>query len=355
MYQQIYALENLYKASKKAMKGKKSTPSVAKFWLNEDKEIAKIYQQLKEQRYPFGHYTEFEIRDKGVLRRISAAPFRDRVVHHAIMNIIELPFEKSFIYDSYANRKGKGVSSALYRAKKYAKRYKYYLKLDIRKYFPSIDHTILKSLLRKKIECVKTLNLLDNLIDSSNRQFDAYFYYSGDTLFTPYERSKGIPLGNLTSQFFGNLYLNRLDHYIKEVLRLGYIRYVDDFVLFFDDDSKKEEYLAKIRAYLASFRLKLHPLKIRYGLCKEGFEMLGHKVYSTHLRLSSSSIKRSKARLINIRHLYHNNKLTLAQAKNRIFGTIGFMRMGDNYRLTDILLAETLLTKKSLEAVPSWW
>jgi len=135
---------------------------------------------------------------------------------------------------------------------------------------------------------------------------------------------------------------------------VGYIRYVDDFVLFFDDSNKKEEYLKKTREYLARFRLHLHPQKIGFGLCCEGFEMLGHKVYPTHIRLSSKSIKRSKTRLINIRHLYHNDKLALAEAKNRIFGTVGFVKIGDNYRLTDVLLAETLLSKKSLEEVSPW-
>lgn len=291
------------------MRGKKSSQSVAHFWLHEDREIATIQKQLQSKNYPFGYYKEFEINDKGVLRKISAAPFRDRVVHHAIMNIIEPLFEKSFIYDTYANRKGKGVSKALYRAKSYAKRYRYYLKLDIQKYFPSIDHAILKELLRKKIECEDTLQLLDNLIDSSNRQFDAYFYYESDTLFTPYERPKGLPLGNLTSQFFGNLYLNRLDHYIKEVLRVGYIRYVDDFVLFFDEYDQSSYYLEAIQSYLQRFRLKLHPRKIVCGSSDSGIEMLGHKVYPSHIRISSPNMRRAKSRLINTAYLYKYNKI----------------------------------------------
>lgn len=333
------------------MRGKKSSQSVAHFWLNEDREILRIHNQLKTKVYRFGYYKEFEINDKGVLRKISAAPFRDRVVHHAIINIIEPLFEKSMIYDTYANRKGKGVSAALKRAKSYAKQYPYYLKLDIQKYFPSIDHAILKEFLRKKIECEDTLQLLGNLIDSSNRQFDAYFYYKGDTLFTPYERPKGLPLGNLTSQFFGNLYLNRLDHYIKEVLRVGYIRYVDDFVLFFDEHGQANYYLDVIRNYLQRFRLKLHPLKIVFGSSDSGIEMLGHKVYPTHIRISSPNMRRAKSRLINTAYLYKYNKINLAQAKNKIFATIGFLKIGNNYRLIDTLLAQTLLSKASLEAV----
>jgi len=355
LYSKIYDIDNLYRASKKAMKGKKSSQSVACFWINEDKEIEKIHNQLKNGYYTFGYYKEFEINDKGVLRKISAAPFKDRVVHHAIMNIIEPIFEKSFIYDSYANRKGKGVSSALYRAKYYAKKYNYYLKLDIQKYFPSIDHQILKEILKKKIHCQKTFLLLENLIDSSNKQYKADFYFPDDDLFTPFERKKGLPLGNLTSQFFGNVYLNRLDHYIKEVLRVGYIRYVDDFILFFDNVSKIDSFVKNIKDYLARFRLQLHPLKIKQGKTKDGFEFLGHKVYNTHIRLTSKNINRAKSKLIKTKYLYKYQKIDLKQAKNRIFGTIGFMKIGDNFRLTNILLAQTLLQKESVEAVSSRW
>jgi RNA-directed DNA polymerase len=151
MYEKIYSLENLYLASKKAQKGKKSKNIVGQFWLNEDKELFKIHNELKSKTYQFGKYTKFTINDNTVQRQISSAPFRDRVVHHAIMNIIEPIFEKSFIYDTYANRKGKGVYAGLKRARFYANRYKYYLKLDIKKYFPSIDHEILKSFISKKI------------------------------------------------------------------------------------------------------------------------------------------------------------------------------------------------------------
>ena len=202
LYEQIYQMDNLYLASKKAMKGKKSKSTVAKFWFYEDEKLVTIHTLLKERKYKFGRYTEFTINDNSVMRKISAAPFIDRVVHHAIMNVIELLFERSFIYDTYANRRGKGTLSALRRAKYYANKYEYVLKIDIKKYFPSIDHEILIAMLEKKIECDETMQLLIGLIENSNRQEDAFFYFSNDTLLVPYERRKGIPLGNLTSQFF---------------------------------------------------------------------------------------------------------------------------------------------------------
>ena len=213
-------MDNLYLASKKAMKGKKSKTLVAKFWFYEDEKLAYIHELLKQRKYRFGKYTEFTINDNSVMRKISAAPFMDRVVHHAIMNVLEPLFEKSFIYDTYANRKGKGTLCALRRAKYYANKYEYVLKIDIKKYFPSIDHEILIAMLAKKIVCSETMQLLTGLIDNSNKQEDAFFYFGEDTLMVPYERRKGIPLGNLTSQFFGNWYLNEFDHYVKEELRV---------------------------------------------------------------------------------------------------------------------------------------
>jgi retron-type reverse transcriptase len=355
MYKKIYDIENLYLASHNALKGKKSKSSAARFWLYEDREILQMQKELKEKSYTFGSYNSFILHDNGVDRRISVAPFRDRVLHHAIMQQIEPLFEKSFIYDSYANRKGKGTLNALKRARYYANKYRYVLQLDIQKFFPSIDHEILFLLLSKKIECKETKTLLKKLIDNSNRQDDAFFYYGGDTLFTPYERKKGIPLGNLTSQFFGNLYLNPFDHFVKERLGVkGYIRYVDDTLYFSNSKSFLTSIIEKIKEFLANFRLKIHPLKIKLIDTTKGFIFLGHKVFKSHFRLTSKAIRRGRKKLRKISHDYRYDRVNLTQAKNSIFGTIGFFKMGNNAKIIDELLAQTVLSKKPyLEVVPS--
>ncbi len=346
MYEDIYHIDNLYKASKNALKGKKSKATPAKFWLTEDKALSRMHQELKECRYKWGGYTSFMLNDKGVERRISVAPFRDRVLHHAIMQNIEPLFEKSFIYDSYANRKGKGTYNALKRARYYANKYKYVLQLDIQKFFPSIDHVILLRLLKQKIECRETSYLLKELIENSNRQDDAFFYFRGDTLFSPFEQKKGIPLGNLTSQFFGNLYLNPFDHFIKEQLRVkGYIRYVDDTLYFSNTYEELKAIIGKIEDFLVAYRLKIHPLKIKLGETKKGFIFLGNKVFKTHFRLTSKAIRRGRKRLKKVRYAYNYGNLDLAQAKNKIFGTIGFFSMGSNAKMIDELLAQTVLRK----------
>jgi len=347
MYSNIYNIENLYKASHNALKNKKSKHSPAKFWLNEDKELLKMHQELKEKHYVWGGYSSFVLNDQGVERRISVAPFRDRVLHHAIMQKIEPLFEKSFIYDSYANRKGKGTLNALKRAKYYANKYNYVLQLDIRKFFPSIEHKILLELLEKKIVCEDTMRLLEQLIENSNKQDDAFFYFKNDNLFTPYENRKGIPLGNLTSQFFGNLYLNPFDHYVKEELKVkGYIRYVDDTLYFSNSYEKLEKVVKEVEAFLVDYRLKIHPLKIKLLKTQIGFTFLGHKVFKTHFRLTSKAIRRGRKKLKKVRYAYAYGKMDLAEAKNKIFGSIGFFKMGNNGKVVDELLTQTVLKRE---------
>ena len=280
------------------------------------------------------------------MRKISAAPFEDRVVHHAIMNAIEPLFERSFIYDTYANRKGKGTLNALRRAKYYSNKYEYVLKIDIKKYFPSIDHEILMQMLRKKIECNETMQLLIGLIENSNRQEDAFFYFDNDTLLTPYERRKGIPLGNLTSQFFGNWYLSEFDHYVKEQLKVkGYIRYVDDMTFFSNSKEFLESLVLVLDDSLAKFRLRVHPYKTVLQKSADGMVFLGHKVYSTHFRLTSKAINRGRKNLKKVKYEYKYNKIDLQQAKNRIFGSIGFFKMGKNSFIVDELLLQTSLQR----------
>ena len=220
------------------------------------------------------------------------------------------------------------------------------MKIDIKKYFPSINHEILIEMLDKKIECQEMMQLLIQLIANSNQQEDAFFYFDGDTLLTPYDRRKGIPLGNLTSQFFGNWYLNQLDHHVKEKLRIkGYIRYVDDMTFFDNSKVFLEDLVLILDDALQKFRLKIHPYKTVLQKSSEGFVFLGHKVYSTHFRLTSKAINRGRKNLKKVRYEYQYNKIDLHQAKNRIFGSIGFFKMGRNSFIADELLLQTTLKR----------
>ncbi len=283
LWEQIITFDNLLLAYQKAQYGKQRKSSVAEFTLNLEPELFSLQQELKEGSYQPGQYRLFTIYE-GKPRTIAAAPFRDRVVHHALMNIIEPRLDKQFIYDSYASRKEKGVHKAVARYQNWAKRYRYVLKMDVQQYFPSIDHLLLKEKLRRRIKDVNVLNLLDKLIDGSPPVKRAPVWYPGDDLF-PSERRIGIPIGNLTSQIFGNLYLDDFDHYIKEQLKMpAYLRYVDDFMVLDDDKSRLHEIREQISAYLAQNRLRLHPNKTHLFKTRQGVDVLGYVVFP-HKRL----------------------------------------------------------------------
>lgn len=229
LWDSIVTFDNLLLAYRKARRGKRSRDEVALFALNLEKELFQIQEALVNQTYQPGTYRLFILYERKP-RQISAAPFRDRVVHHALMNIVEPLLDKRFIADSYACRQGKGVHLAVARYQQWANRYAYALKLDVARYFPSIDHTILKAQIAHHLKDPQVLWLFDTILDHSPLFPPApLIYFPGDDLFTPVERRKGIPIGNLTSQFLANLYLDGLDHFIKQELQVdAYLRYVDD-------------------------------------------------------------------------------------------------------------------------------
>ncbi len=298
LFDSITDAANLLEAFGAASRGKRGKPNVAKFEANLLKEIFVLREELRSGTYRPGEYFTFHIREPK-RRMISAAPFRDRVVHHAIVRVIEPIFEKTFVFDSYANRKGKGTHAGIRRFQAYSQRYRYVLQCDVQKYFPSIDHQILKDLLARKIGCRQTLALLYLIIDCSNAQELVSDFYPGDDLFAAAERRKGLPMGNLTSQFLANCYLNPLDHYVREVLRAGgYVRYVDDFALFGNDKAELHRMAEMIRAFLAQrFRLTLHWHKTTVGPTAAGSSFLGQQVYPGFRLIQSANVRRFWRRL----------------------------------------------------------
>ncbi len=297
LFEQITLFENLLSAANKAAKSKRSQPAVLSFFEKLEDNLYRLQNELRRANYKPGEYTTFHIYDPKP-RLISAAPFRDRVVHHALMNIIAPLLERSFIFHSYANRIGKGTHRAIRQYQNYLREYEFVLKCDIKKYFPSIDHAILKSLIRQRVACEQTLWLIDAIIDGSNPQEEIHDYFPGDNLFTPDERRKGLPIGNLTSQFFANYYLNPLDHFIKEQLRCrAYLRYVDDFVLLSNSKYQLWEWKDKAKNFLEDYRLKLHPSRCQVYPTKIGYRFLGQIVFKTHRLLPSANVRKFKKRL----------------------------------------------------------
>lgn len=298
LFCKIITFENILIASRKARKGKRNKNAASLFEENLENELLLLQDQLTNKTYQPGQYRSFYIFEPKK-RLISAAPYRDRVVHHALCNIIGPVFDRSFIFDSYANRIGKGTYKAVLRYQHFARRYKYVLKANFRKYFPGIDHQLLKEKIRRKIGCKETLWLMDTIIDNSTAQEPVYEMYPGDDLFTSLLRRKGIPIGNLTSQFLANVYLNGFDHFMKEQKGTKYyLRYMDDFVVFANDKNFLKEMKLLIDGYLKS-ELKLH-LKVKATILNQqqhGLSFLGARIYPGCLRIHPNTLKRSKNKL----------------------------------------------------------
>ena len=230
LWDRLTSFSNLCLAYKKAARGKRGKAAVAAFEFDLETNLFDLQAELKSGHYQPGAYTSFLIHDPK-RRLISAAPFRDRVVHHALCNLIEPLFERQFIFDTYANRVGKGTHRALDRATQYLRRFRYVLPLDICQFFPAIDHAILFARLSRTLHDPRVLDLCQRILRSGQDVLVAEYqmtYFPGDDLFAAH-RPRGLPIGNLTSQFWANVYLNDLDHFIKRHLRVpGYVRYVDD-------------------------------------------------------------------------------------------------------------------------------
>jgi len=260
LYDQLCTWENLWEAWRKAAKGKRGRVPTACFEYRLADNLLLLQEELGDQSYCPGEYHSFYIHDPK-RRLISAAPFRDRVVHHALCNVIGPAFERSFIADSYANRVGKGTHRALDRCQEFARRYRYCLSLDVVRFFPAIDHAILRATLARKVDDPDVMWLVDRILAGGAGVLrDEYpmVYFPGDDLFAVH-RPRGLPIGNLTSQFWANCYLNPFDHFVKRELRCpAYLRYVDDTLFFDDDKARLWEQGAAAVERLARFRLTVH-------------------------------------------------------------------------------------------------
>lgn len=333
LWPQVIEFENLWLAARKAQRGKRFRHNVLSFNYHLEQELAQLQQELQTHTYQPGAYRTFRIREPKP-RLISAAPYRDRVVHHALCSVILPIFERTFIHDSYANRLGFGTHRALKRFTQFARRCRYILQCDIRKYFPSIDHAILKGLLRRKIKCRDTLWLIDTIIDSSNEQEPAIKYFPGDDLLTPATRRRGLPIGNLTSQFFANIYLNGFDHFVKEQLQVKrYLRYVDDFSLFSDDRGFLADARLAIEDYLATLRLKIHPIKSQLFATRVGANFVGFRVFPGHIRVRSHNLKRARCRLRRLQQGYRQGLVGFERVTQSVQSWAAHLKHGDTWHL----------------------
>lgn len=349
LFPEIISFENILAASQKARRGKRFRAATAGFELNLEKNLFKISEALKQKTWQPGAYTDFMIHDPKT-RLISAAPYFDRVIHHALINVIEPVMGRSFIPDTYACIQDRGTYRAVERYKTFQKKNRYVLKCDIQKYFQSIDHDILFEKIRKKIKCRDTLWLVKTIIDS--RSDDAGLeYFDGDDLFTPVSRKKGIPIGNLTSQFFANLYLNDFDHFILENVKPGgYIRYCDDFVVFENSKKRLGRIKEEIINYLGTLRLRLHRNKSRVYRVSDGVDFLGFRIFPDHMRVRKRVVKTYRKKLEHMMEGYRNRTLGFFEINNSIQSWIGHVSHADSYGLRTRIFEKVVFKRDSFGA-----
>ncbi len=340
MFDTLTAWDNLLLAYDNAARGKRGHANVATFEHRLEDNLLALQADLRDETYQPGGYATFIIREPK-RRVISAAPFRDRVVHHALCNLIEPIFERGFVADSYANRVGQGTHRALDRCQQLARRHAYVLQCDVRQYFPSIDHAILRALLAKQIDDPQVMRLIDLILASGAGVLAGEYdmvYFPGDDLLAAL-RPRGLPIGNLTSQFWANVYLNPLDHFIKRELRCaGYVRYVDDFLLFTGDKATLWAWRARIVERLQRLRLTLHP-GAHPRPVSEGIPFLGFTVFPAVRRLKRSKGVRYRRRFRDLVRLYATGWATAGELTASARGWANHARYGNTVGLRKALFA----------------
>lgn len=327
------------KAFRKSRKGKSKKWYVRKFEDNLQNNLLQIKYELETLAYYPKPLKRFVIRDPKT-RVIHASQFRDRVVHHALCNIIEPIFDKTFIYDSYANRKKKGTHAGLKRFDFFKRKVSqngkivrnakddnmvvgYALKADIRHYFDTVDHEVLLNLIKRKIRDEKVIWLIQRVLDNHN------FKVLG----------KGMPIGNLTSQFFANVYLNDLDYFVKQVLKAKYyLRYVDDFVILHRNKEVLEDYKKQINEFLKTIKLELHPEKSRVLSLHNGVSLLGFRIFYHYKLPRKSNIRKFERKMSELLKDYKESRITQEKLMESVDGWFAYAGWANTYKLRDKLM-----------------
>jgi len=352
LWPSVVSWANLLRAARQAQRGKRDRPNVLAFNFNREWELLRIQTQLEDGAYVPGEYDTFWICDAKP-RLISAAPYRDRVVHHALCNLIEPIFDRSFIYDTYACRQGKGTHAAVDRFTHYARRYGYVFKTDVRKYFPSIDHDILLDVVEHRIKDERVLDLIRTIVRRSPPQPPVIDYFPGDDLFTPSQRRRGIPIGNLTSQFFANVYLDGLDHFVKETLRCpGYVRYCDDVACFADDKRYLWDVKSAMDDYAAKLRIRFHPNKCAVQPVRVGTPFLGYVVYPDHRRLRRGNGVRFMRRMRKLERQFARGRIGVPKVRASVQAWIAHASHADTHGLRTSLLNEVVFVRAQAQGCP---
>ncbi len=336
LYPKIYDFGNLHLAYLKARRCKRYRHDVLRFSANLEDNLIDIQNHLIWKTYRTGRYRFFTVYEPKE-RLIASLSFRDRVVHHALHNIIEPIFERSMIYDSYACRKEMGVLSGVQRTTRFlrdsTRRWGrvYCLKGDVKKYFPSVHHETLKQIIRKRIACPDTLEMIDRIIDSTGEEV-------------------GMPIGNLTSQLFANVYLSELDHFVKEECGVKYyIRYMDDFVILYDDKRVLKNLLESVDYYLrVALRLRLNDKTQIFPVGPRPIDFLGYRIWPEYRLLRKGNLRRTKRKLKKFARLYALGQISLLDVQPSIVSWIGHAQHADSWRVRNKILNNLIFTREAM-------
>lgn len=330
LWDRIISQENIQLAYSKAIKHKSKKRNVIKF--NEDKEnnLKKVRECLINKTFTTGNYTLKTIYEPKK-RTIYVLPFApDRIVQHSLMNILSPIWDGLFINDSYACRENKGAHKGSKKTMEYVRKNRYVLKCDISKFYPSVDQNILFNIVQKKIKCINTLWLIEDII---------YSFPGG----------KNVPIGNYTSQWFGNLYLNELDQYVKTDLQnryghIDYVRYCDDFCLFHNNKKILHECSELIKDFLYN-NLLLKFSKCEVSPVSRGVDFLGYRHFNNYILLRKSTAKRVRQRLIKLPDYYNRGKITAEQYRSSVSSTWGWLKHANTHNLLIALKYQDMLTE----------
>ena len=341
LYPKICSFPALLAAYLRARKGKHGRHDAAEFHMNLEGNLLNLELELCRFTYQPSQYHNFVITDPK-RRVISKADFRDRVVHHLLYGVMEPIYEKKFIFDSYACRVGKGTHRAVHRCQRFMARNRYYIHCDIVKFFPSVDHQILLDLLGRTLRDERFMELVRRILDSGEgvlREEWEPHYFSGDDLFAVL-RPKGLPIGNLTSQFWANVYLDGMDHFVKEQLRVrDYLRYADDFVLFGNDNRELADRRTGIEEYAGGLRLRIHRERALVRPTRDGIGFLGFRVFPDRLKLKRENVKRFVKRFRWQRKRLRQGALTIPDVTRSVQGWVAHAQHAQSARLREKVMS----------------
>ncbi len=348
LFEKLISMENLENAYWNARKGKSNNLAICEFEKHWQLYLVTLHAELKNKTYQPKPLKTFVLRDPKT-RTICVSNFRDRIVHHALVNVLQPIFESRFIHDSYASRKGKGTLPALKRFDTFLRKVTqngklvpgarnanavcgYALKADIKHYFDTVDHAVLLNSISKRIKDYGVLWLVKIILEHYNSGIPG----------------KGMPLGNWTSQFFANVYLNELDQYVKHKLKAKYyIRYVDDFVILNKSKTTLQEHLAQIRKFLATLEIELHPTKCAIMPLSQGVGLLGFKVFYTHKRIRRRNILKIYRRISELLDNYKMKTINCQDVLDVLQGWNAYAMHANTYHLRQRI---TAIVEQELES-----